>query len=119
MRLSLLDWLRDPVTGSTFDSHAFVERCDPCSGVADIVEGLLVAKTSGQAYAITDGVPVMLANGIPAAFVKRHREAIEKIHRDRSLAIAIAPATGFSFSQEWETHWHQKAVRTWGWTLAE
>lgn len=117
MRLVLLDWLRDPLSGETLDVHDFVERADPASGERDIVEGLLVS--SRQVYAITGGVPIMLPDGLPADFCARHADAIGQVCKPRGLRFEKAPAAAFSFSQEWETHWQEKATRTWGWTLAE
>lgn len=119
MRLTLLQWLRDPLTGEALEAHPFVERADVASGEADIVEGLLVSRASGNLYAITGGVAVMLPGGLPADFCGRHRAGIEKTCQANGLRFTVASSAGFSFSQEWETHWKQKAVRTWGWTLAE
>jgi SAM-dependent methyltransferase/uncharacterized protein YbaR (Trm112 family) len=119
MRISLLKWLRDPLTGDLLDAHAFVERPDPATAETDIVEGLLVSKPSGNVYAIMGGVPVMLSSGLPTDFCVRHRGQIDELCQRLSLRYQEGSSAGFSFSQEWETHWQQKAVRTWGWTLAE
>jgi len=113
MRLSLLHHLRDPLTLESLHAERFVERCDPASGEIDIVEGLLISATSRNAYAITGGVPVMLPDGLPAEFVAQHRQRIAH------LRFSVAASSSFSFSAEWETHWKQKAVRTWGWSLQE
>lgn len=119
MRLCLLEWLRDPLTGESLEAHVFAERPDPASGVADIVEGVLVSKALRHVYAITGGVPVMLPSGLPIDFCERHRDRLDGLRRSHGLHWATAAATEFSFSQEWEAHWQQKAARTWGWTLDE
>jgi len=119
MRLSLLQWLRDPLSGEALDAHPFLERIDPASAETDIVEGLLISRGTGNLYAITGGVPVMLGGGLPTEFCARHQAAIEEVCQAQGLRFAVASTTGFSFSQEWETHWKEKAVRTWGWTLTE
>lgn len=117
MRLSLLDWLRDPLTGESLRAEPFLERVDPAGGAVDIVEGLLISIGSDNVYAITQGVPVMLPEGLPAEFYARHRQRLDGL--SSRLRFQVAPSTGFSFSEEWEAHWKRKAVRTWGWTLRE
>jgi SAM-dependent methyltransferase/uncharacterized protein YbaR (Trm112 family) len=111
----LLHWLRDPLTGESLSAEPFVERADPASGEVDIVEGLLRSARSANVYAISEGVPVMLPEGLPAEFCARHQQRIASL----GFPVRIAASTGFSFSEEWETHWKTKAVRTWGWSLRE
>lgn len=119
MRLSLLHHLRDPLTLEPLQVERFVARTDPASGDDDIVEGVLISQPTGNVYAITEGVPVMLPDGLPIEFYNRHRKAITAIRERQALHFDVAADAGFSFSEEWETHWKKKAVRTWGWTLRE
>jgi SAM-dependent methyltransferase/uncharacterized protein YbaR (Trm112 family) len=114
----LLNWLRCPQTGDPLEAVSFAARPDPAGGETDIVEGLLVARPAGHLYAITGGVPVLLADGLPPDFYAAHRARIDA-HAAAAAPPRVSAAASWSFSNQWEEHWRRNAARTWGWTAGE
>src|SRR5262247_1723118 len=118
MRDLLRNLIRQPSSGEELELAAF-EVLTGSDGSFDVREGVLFNPSTGKAYPIMDGVPVMLNGGFTAEFLERHRSEISQDSSLASLPLAPSPQKDWSFSREWDQHFATNSERTWGYTVEE
>ena len=118
MKEELVGLLQDQESGQAVELIVF-ERATDSVGDATVTEGLLYVPTTGAAFPIIHGVPVMIAGAFPPAFLEKYRSAIDAVRSAVPLRQGSGAADDFSFSTQWEAYFARPVGRTWGYTVAE
>src|ERR1051326_1859047 len=119
MRRSLLDILRAPQSGERLTLHAFKKEACSANQEENVIEGILVASKSQEAYPIVNGVPVMLRSSFTQEFLHKHAKDISGSETLSKLNLPTQDSSRWSFSREWDIHFNYNLRKTWGWTVED
>jgi SAM-dependent methyltransferase len=117
MRSDLLARLRDPVSQGALVQFPFEYADAPANG--DVRFGVLRDAHSGMVYPILDGVPQLLPNSIPKAFVERFKQELRASVGPLPESVIERGDREWSFSTEWDAFFSGETRKTWGWDVDE
>lgn len=117
MRKRLLGYIRCPITGTAFELYPLdlIAR----DGEEDVRHGVLKSQEGGHLFPILQGVPILLPDSFPPAFLDRYAEPLAKTVGPVPRSATRQANLQWSFSGEWETFFDKDLDTTWGWTARQ
>jgi len=114
MEKKFLKYIKDPQTSVELKLFVFKEEKD------NLISGVLVNPEGQIAFPILHGVPVLLPFSFPQDFVTQYKKELQNINEQFNNKLSFECFEDkYSFSAEWEFHFNNSLIKTWGWNVED